>query len=79
LAITALQARIVRPGEAVPKEVADDFDRNIAPILAANCLECHRGTTAQAKLDLSHKATAFRGGESGPALVAREPKRSLIW
>ena len=79
LAMTSLQARIFLPGEAVPKDAADDFDRNIAPILAANCLECHRGPTAQAKLDLSQKATAFRGGESGLALVAREPKRSLIW
>ena len=54
------------------------FDRTIAPVLAT-CLECHRGPNAKGGLDLGSRAGAQRGGESGPAYVAGDPKRSLLW
>jgi hypothetical protein len=36
---------------------APDFDRTVAPILST-CLDCHSGTEAKAKLDLSRKQSA---------------------
>ena len=63
--------------ESVP--AAKAFDRKIAPILAAHCFECHRGTEPKGKLDLSRRVTAFRGGESGPAVVAGDLYESLLW
>jgi len=54
------------------------FDQTIAPILSAHCFECHSGAKPKGKLDLSRRATAFRGGESGPAIVVGDLDESLI-
>ena len=57
---------------------AESFDRRIAPVRAANCLECHSGGKAKGQLDLSRRATALRGGESGPPVVPGKPAESLL-
>ncbi|MBC7816045.1 MAG: DUF1549 domain-containing protein, partial [Planctomycetaceae bacterium] len=35
-----------------------DFDKQVAPLLARRCLDCHSGAEAKGKLDLSRKASA---------------------
>ena len=55
------------------------FDRKVAPILAAHCLECHSGSEPNGELDLSRRTSAFQGGESGSAIVAGDPGDSLVW
>ncbi len=55
-----------------------DFDREIAPLLATHCLDCHRSDNSKGKLDLSTQAGANRGGKSGPALVKGQPDKSLL-
>ncbi|MCO8122948.1 DUF1553 domain-containing protein [Stieleria sp. TO1_6] len=57
----------------------DQFDRTIAPLLAKHCLGCHSGDQPQGELDLSSRARAIRGGESGAALVPGDLKHSLLW
>src|SRR5687768_16135111 len=57
-----------------------DFDREIAPILAGRCLDCHGGTEPKGGLDLSSGKTAVKGGDSGEAaVVASQVERSLLW
>lgn len=56
-----------------------DFDRQIAPLLAERCLDCHSGSKPRGGLDLSRKAAVFRGGKNGPALVPGKPDQSSIW
>lgn len=56
-----------------------DFDRQIAPLLSSHCLECHSGPTSESELDLSERSAAFKGGESGIAIVPKELNQSLIW
>src|SRR4051794_11816371 len=56
-----------------------DFDKQIAPILAGRCLECHSGPEPKGKLDLSASAKAFAGGESGEAIERGKPDASLLW
>ena len=59
---------------------APDFDSEIAPLLAANCLDCHSGAEPKGKLDLSTSALARKGGETGPAIAATgDLKLSLLW
>jgi hypothetical protein len=58
---------------------ANDFDVRIAPILIRRCLDCHSGADAKGKLDLSRRASAFAGGESGEAIVAGKPDDSPLW
>jgi Protein of unknown function (DUF1553)/Protein of unknown function (DUF1549)/Planctomycete cytochrome C len=55
-----------------------DFERDVAPILTT-CLKCHSAQTAKGELDLATRKSAFDGGASGPAIVARKPADSPLW
>ncbi|HEY2414701.1 MAG TPA: DUF1553 domain-containing protein [Pirellulaceae bacterium] len=56
-----------------------DFDRQVAPILAGRCMECHSGAEPKGKLDLTSAAKTFAGGESGSAIEAGKPSASNLW
>jgi len=58
---------------------ADGFQARVAPLLAARCLECHRGAGAEGGLDLSTEAGLAAGGDSGGALTPGDPPASLLW
>ena len=55
------------------------FDRQVAPLLASHCLDCHSGAEAKGGLDLTRRERAIAGGESGPAYVPGSLDKSLIW
>ncbi|MGI8603577.1 MAG: PSD1 and planctomycete cytochrome C domain-containing protein [Verrucomicrobiales bacterium] len=57
---------------------AIDYDRDIQPILSARCYECHSEKKSKADLRLDLKSSVFKGGESGPALVAGNVGQSLL-
>ena len=65
--------------QAAPPEARLDFDRQIAPLLAARCLACHSGTEPEGKLDLSSRNRTRKGGETGPAVVPGQLEASLAW
>lgn len=56
-----------------------DFEQQIAPLLAAHCLECHAGAEPKAGLDLSRHEAALRGGENGVVLVPGDIQESRLW
>ncbi len=56
-----------------------DFRKQVAPIIAKRCLECHSSGTAEGGLDLAQKTLALKGGESGKAIEAGDPANSLLW
>ncbi len=58
---------------------AQDFDKEVAPILVGRCLECHSGPEPKAKLDLTTRAGMLKGGRGGPALVPGNAAESEIW
>ncbi len=55
------------------------FDAQIAPLLAQRCLSCHNGAAKKGGLDLSRKASAKAGGDSGRVIAAGKPDKSLLW
>ncbi len=55
------------------------FETQIAPLLSQHCLECHDAPSRKGGLDLSNKAAALAGGESGAALVAGKASDSPLW
>jgi hypothetical protein len=57
---------------------APDFEREIAPILAKRCLECHNARDASGKLVLLSAETAQAGGESGRVIVPGKPDESFL-
>ncbi|HEX8914246.1 MAG TPA: DUF1549 domain-containing protein, partial [Humisphaera sp.] len=75
----ALLVVIAASARAWAAEAPPDFDRDVAPILAGRCVDCHNPTERKGKLDLTRKAAAMAGGESGVAIVAGKPDDALLW
>ncbi|WP_339733471.1 DUF1592 domain-containing protein [uncultured Gimesia sp.] len=60
-------------------EARHEFETQVAPLLARNCLDCHDSAAKKGQLDLSRKVAAFAGGESGKAIVPGKAGESLLW
>src|SRR6185503_16747811 len=54
-----------------------DFQKEVLPILASNCLACHNKTKAKAGLVLETPADMLKGGDTGPAIVPKKGGESL--
>ena len=58
--------------------VAVDFQRDIRPILSKHCVSCHGAKRQEGGLRLDQRDDAIRGGDSGVAIVVRDPDKSLL-
>ena len=58
--------------------VGPDFERDVRPILQANCVRCHGEQSPAAGLDLRSVAAILRGGRGGPVVLAGAPGRSRM-
>lgn len=56
-----------------------DFDRDVAPLLARRCFDCHAGADPKGGLDISRSAAVLKGGDTGPAVVAGKLEGSELW
>lgn len=55
------------------------FERDVAPILKANCISCHGGEKKiQGGLRLTSRESLLKGGESGPAVSLETPEESTL-
>ncbi len=72
LATSFAHGRSARAADAV------SFTRDIAPILRANCVSCHRADRAKGKLDVSTYDMLMKGGSEGASVVAGKPGESLL-
>ncbi|MFN3729203.1 MAG: PSD1 and planctomycete cytochrome C domain-containing protein [Fimbriimonadaceae bacterium] len=54
------------------------FAADVLPIFRAHCVSCHSASEPSGGLDLSSAAGAKRGGVSGPLVIARNLKDSLL-
>ncbi|MCI0455785.1 MAG: PSD1 and planctomycete cytochrome C domain-containing protein [Gemmataceae bacterium] len=50
----------------------------VQKLLQSRCLECHGGKKTRGGLDLSRREALLRGGDSGPAVVAGDAKKSRL-
>jgi hypothetical protein len=67
------------PSVAAPKGTETvSFALDVAPILVASCLDCHNGGQSRAGFDASTFAALLKGGDSGAAIAAGAPDRSLL-
>jgi hypothetical protein len=55
-----------------------DFKRQIEPIFARSCYQCHSAKKAMGQLRLDGKESALKGGLSGAAIIPGDSKRSLL-
>jgi cytochrome c553 len=65
---------------AVPTaQQVEFFEKQIRPILAERCYECHSAEKKQkGGLSLDTRGAVLKGGDTGPALVAGDPEKSLL-
>ena len=54
------------------------FEKDVLPLLAAKCHDCHGSDVQEAQLDLRTLSEILRGGENGSAIVRGEPHSSLL-
>ncbi len=77
-ALPSAQAPVpVPPPAAAPASVT--FARDIEPIFAKSCWNCHSKDAQLADLDLSTREAAMRGGEHGAALVPGNAEQSRLY
>ncbi len=59
---------------------AEFFTKKIQPILAENCFKCHshEATKIKGGLLLDSREAVLKGGDSGPAVAAGDPDKSLL-
>ena len=55
-----------------------DFKRQIEPIFARSCYQCHGAKKAMGQLRLDGKESALKGGLSGAAIIPGDGKQSLL-
>ncbi|HEY2250192.1 MAG TPA: DUF1549 domain-containing protein, partial [Planctomycetaceae bacterium] len=61
-----------------PAKVEVDFNRDVRPLFAKYCFNCHGPDKQQAGLRLDVQGDAVRGGDSGPAFEAGKSSASLL-
>jgi hypothetical protein len=54
------------------------FDSRIRFVLLGTCAKCHGSTKPRNSLRLDSRAGLLKGGDSGPAIVAGDPDKSLL-
>ncbi|HEV3025203.1 MAG TPA: c-type cytochrome domain-containing protein, partial [Pirellulales bacterium] len=81
-----LTGALVRAADEVkPIPIADvkhdapvNFEKEILPILTKNCVACHNTTKAENSLVLETPQSILKGGDQGPAVVAKKSAESLL-
>lgn len=81
--LAALSLPLVSAAEAPAeptKEALEFFEKNVRPILADRCYECHSATKSSSKggLILDSRDGAYKGGDEGPAVVPGNLAKSLL-
>jgi ankyrin repeat protein len=77
--LTAAAAMLVAvPTPARSQPAAVDYERDVRPILAANCFGCHGPRQAQSGLRLDLRQNALRGGDYGVVIVPGKASESKL-
>ena len=71
---------LVFAATALRAQSVDFFESKIRPILVENCYECHSEAKGKHRggLRLDSKEGLLKGGDTGPAIVANDPGKSLL-
>src|SRR5687768_1129198 len=65
--------------QAKPNQLQTEFfEKRIRPVLVTECYECHAGDKAKGGLRLDSRPAWEKGGDSGPAIIPKNPAKSLL-
>jgi uncharacterized membrane protein len=56
-----------------------DFVKQVKPILADRCVECHNSETLLGALNLQTRALAFEQRKAGPVIVPKNAEKSMLY
>src|SRR5688500_12673861 len=76
--IAAVGSAVAQRPAAQPPAARIDFSREIQPLLAKRCLECHNQERRQGGLSLATYADALEGGRNGAVIRPGGGARSLL-
>lgn len=71
-------AAAVAGKKPVEEEEPPSFARDVMPVLGRSCEYCHGDREQHGGLRLDNYENLMRGGESGPVIVAGDPRGSLL-
>ena len=74
----ASKSASVSSSTATGSEVADYFESNVRPLLAAHCQKCHGANKHESGLRLDRRDGFLHGGEDGPVVVPGDAQKSLL-
>ena len=66
------------PGDAASAEALAFFEKNIRPVLVANCVSCHGEKTQSGNLRLDSRAGLTKGGDHGVVVDLTAPEKSKL-
>jgi hypothetical protein len=61
-----------------PREQLDFFEKQVRPVLAAQCWNCHAAKKAESGLRLDSREAVLKGGDRGEVVKPREAAASLL-
>ena len=71
-------AGLIFPALLLPAQEKVSFEKDIVPLLAKRCLECHNARDEKGGLDLSNRKSALAGGDSGHVIASGKVADSLL-
>jgi hypothetical protein len=77
LLLTACAAGTAAAEKPTPDQ-AEFFEKEVRPLLAERCFECHGGKKVRGGLNLTSREAILRGGDTRPAAVPGKPDESLL-
>ncbi len=72
------QVELPLPVNVLTRTEPVDFGKEIMPILRRNCLACHNTKTPEGGLVLETLTSIQKGGDTGPAVIAKDAATSLL-
>src|SRR5262245_20472764 len=76
--VTAKPTESDETGTGAAPTATVDYDRDVKPILSANCFECHGRRKQQSGLRLDLRQSALRGGDYGVVIVPGKAAESNL-
>lgn len=75
LILAFISSALCLPGRG---DATVDYMRDVKPLLATACVQCHGAANPKANLRLDTAKGAFAGGDNGPAIVKGAPGKSFL-
>lgn len=77
-----LSLALILPSAMAQEEAGrEQFEKEVRPLLAKHCYECHSGSSKRLEggLRLDHLQLMLQGGDSGPSIVPGKAKESSLY